>query len=107
VTRFAGKVGYGLLEEVEPGVHEDVITEISYVGDVVSESRQQSDGTNVHPNISVNNSISIVADAQAERHFLDIRYVEWAGRRWTVTDVKVQRPRLILRLGEVYHGPTG
>jgi hypothetical protein len=34
-----------------------------------------------------------------------MRYVEWAGVRWDVTDVEVQRPRLILRLGGVYHGP--
>jgi hypothetical protein len=28
------------------------------------------------------------------------------GVRWTVQDVTVEHPRLILRLGEVYNGPT-
>ncbi len=50
--------------------------------------------------------ISIVADAYARGHFFAIRYVEWAGERWTVTNVEVQAPRLILQLGEVYNGPT-
>jgi hypothetical protein len=35
-----------------------------------------------------------------------MRYVEWAGVRWTVQDVEVQRPRLLLRLGEVYNGKS-
>jgi hypothetical protein len=45
-----------------------------------------------------------VADAYANEHYFAIRYVEWAGVRWTVQDVEVQHPRLILRLGEVYNG---
>jgi hypothetical protein len=34
--------------------------------------------------------ISIVADAYANDHFFAIRYVEWAGVLWTVTDVEVR-----------------
>jgi hypothetical protein len=47
-----------------------------------------------------------VADAYANEHYFAIRYVEWAGVRWTVRDVEVQRPRLLLRLGEVWNGLT-
>jgi hypothetical protein len=31
--------------------------------------------------------------------------VEWVGVRWVVRDAEPQPPRLLLRLGEVYHGP--
>jgi hypothetical protein len=40
-----------------------------------------------------------VADAYANGHFFAIRYVEWAGERWTVVDVEVQPPRLLFVWG--------
>ena len=60
----------------------------------------------VNDDITVQNSISIVADAYAFEHFFAIRYIRWAGTLWKVSDVEVQRPRLILRLGGVYNGPA-
>jgi hypothetical protein len=106
MARFHGKVGYGTSTEGASGVWEDTIEEREYYGDVVRNTRTLSEGENLNKDLSVQNSISIVADAYANEHFFAIRYVEWAGERWTVSDVEVQRPRLILRLGEVYDGPT-
>jgi hypothetical protein len=105
MARFHGKVGYGETVETSPGVWEDVITERSYFGDVLRNTRRLQEGESVNDNLSVNNSISIVADAYANEHFFAIRYVEWMGSPWKVSDVEVQRPRLILRLGGVYNGP--
>lgn len=106
MAKFHGKVGYGSQSETVPGVWEDGITEREYFGDVLRNSRNLREEDKVNSDISVSNSISIVADAYANEHFFAIRYVEWAGVRWTVTEVEVQRPRLLLRLGEVYNGPT-
>lgn len=106
MTRYAGKVGYGTSVEVAPGVYEDQITEIVYFGDVIRNIRQLQAGNSINGAISVNNSISIVADAFANANFFAIRYVEWAGAKWTVSDVEVRSPRLILTLGSVYNGPT-
>lgn len=106
MARFFGRVGYGETVETRPGVHEDVIVEHQYYGDVIRNTRQLTDGEHLNKDLSVANSISIVADAYANDHFFAIRYVEWAGVLWTVSDVEVQSPRLVLRLGEVYNGPT-
>jgi hypothetical protein len=106
MARFYGRIGYGETEESSPGVWVDTIVEHSYFGDVIRNTRKLSEGENLNKNLSVVNSISIVADAYANDHFFAIRYVEWAGTLWTVSDVEVQSPRLILRLGEVYNGPT-
>lgn len=103
--RFYGKVGYGASVETAPGVWNDVITEVSYYGDVVRNTRQLREGDRVNDDLSVSNSISIVADAYANEHFFAMRYVEWMGTLWVVTDVEVQSPRLLLRLGGVYNGP--
>jgi hypothetical protein len=106
MTRFFGRIGYGESVEKAPGVFADNIIEYSYYGDVVRNARNLRQGENLNPDLSVQNSISIVADAYANEHFFNIRYVEWAGVLWTVDSVEVQSPRLLLRLGEVYNGPT-
>jgi len=106
--RFSGVVGYGESSETLPGdgVHENVITEVPYKGDVHREIGRPHPGENLNNDLSVNNSISIVADAKANEHFHKIVYVMWQGVRWTVSAVEVKPPRLLLSLGDVYNGPT-
>lgn len=106
MARFHGRVGFGEDREVKPGVHADVIVEHIFYGDIVQNRRILRQGEDLNRDLSVSNSISIVADAYAREHFFAIRYVEWAGQLWTVTDVIVEAPRLSLQLGEVYNGPT-
>jgi len=106
MAKFFGAVGYGEMTETAPGVHEEVITEFEYYGDFERNARGLQPGVDVNDDISVDASISIVADAYANEHFFAMRYVSWAGTLWKVSHVEVQRPRLILRLGGVYDGPT-
>ena len=105
MAKFSGKIGYGVSEETALGVWEDTIVERSYFGDVVKNTRKLQEGEGLNNDLTVGNSISLVADAYANEHFFAIRYVEWSGALWTVSDVEVQRPRLLLRLGRVYNGP--
>lgn len=106
MARFHGRVGYGETVETTPGVWEDAIVEHSYFGDVLRNARNLQEGENLNKDLSVQNMISVVADQYAYDHFFAIRYVEWMGALWTVSSVEVQSPRLLLRLGEVYNGPT-
>lgn len=105
MAKFYGKIGYGFSTEKAPGVWKDVISEQVYFGDVIRNSRGLRDGSTINDDLTVGNSISIVADAYANKHFFAIRYVEWAGTLWEVDDISVQSPRLVLRLGGVYNGP--
>jgi len=108
MAKYYGEIGYG--ESVETasgsGVYVDVITEVAYYGDVIRNSRRLESGESLNDDISVGNSISIVADEYANSHFFAIRYIRWQGVLWTVTKVEVRSPRLILDLGSVYNGPT-
>jgi hypothetical protein len=105
MAKFFGVIGYGETVESAPGVYQDSIVEYKYSGDVIRNTRKLQEGENLNNDLSVGNSISIVADAYANEHFFAIRYIEWAGALWTVSDVEVQSPRLLLRLGGVYNGP--
>lgn len=107
MAKYFGKIGYGETVETAPGVWEDSIAERQYYGDVIRNTRNLREGEAVNDDLSVGNSISIVADAYANEHFFAIRYIEWAGSLWKVSQVEVQRPRLLLRLGGVYNGPKG
>lgn len=106
MAKFFGEIGYGESTETSPGVWEDTITELKYFGDVIRNTRKLSEGDQANNDLSVGNSVSILADAYANEHFFAIRYIKWAGTLWTVTDVEVKSPRLILRMGGIYHGNT-
>ena len=108
MAKFYGEIGYGNTVEhpISSGIYVDTITEIKYFGDVIKNIVRNNKGEKINNDISVNNSISIVADQQAIQHFFKIKYVRWAGVLWTITDVEVRNPRLILTLGSVYNGPT-
>lgn len=106
MARFYGAIGYGVSVETYPGVWEESVDERFYTGDVIRNARRLEAGEKVNDDITVNNSISIVADAYANNHFFAMRYVEWMGVKWKITNVEVQRPRLILTIGGVYHGSS-
>jgi hypothetical protein len=106
MAKFFGPIGFGETVEKSPGVWDDVITERNYIGDVFRNTRLTHDGQKVNDDISVNNEITILPDAYALANFFAIRYIKWAGALWTVSDVEVQSPRLLLRLGGVYNGPV-
>lgn len=107
MARFYGEVGYG--ESVEDpegsGIFKDVITEITYRGDIVQESRRLEPGESLNDDIAVGTNISIVADAHAIAHYTAIKYVRQSGELWSVSSVQVKAPRLILTLGRLYNGP--
>jgi hypothetical protein len=107
MARFFGKVGYAEENvEVRPGIYEDVVVERDYYGDVVQSTRRFQDGSTIVDKLSVDNSISILADAYANEKIDTMRYVTWKGVRWEIQSVEDKRPRLLLRLGGVYNGPT-
>lgn len=106
MAKWAGVIGFAETEETAPSVYEEVITERKYYGDILKNSRRISASDKVNDNITVSNSLSIVADPYATNHFYSIRYATFCGAKWKVTDVSVEYPRLTLTLGELWNGQT-
>ena len=106
MAKFYGVIGFGSSVETVPGVWEDVLIERPYYGDVLQNIRKFDRGDKVISDLVVQNIISVIADPYAMDHFFTIKYVAWAGALWIVDSVTVARPRLMLRLGGVYNGPT-
>lgn len=104
--RVSGVIGYGEQTKIRPGVVEDVIVEKKFRGDVLRPSSGPEESGKVNDDLRVNLSISVVAGAYHTAHVHDIRYITWQGKRWKVANVDVAHPRLIMRLGGLYNGPT-
>jgi hypothetical protein len=106
MARFYGPVGFGEAVKTAPGVTKDVITEKNFFGDVLRNNVKSENAQSVNANVTVNNTISIVANTYAIDHLTNIRYIKWLGKNWEIDSIDVELPRLIFRLGGVYRGPT-
>ena len=104
MAKWYGKIGYADNVEVEPGVWEDSIVEHSYYGDLNRNTRSLQNSGGINDNINLSNEISIVADPYTSENFYKMRYVEFAGTKWKITNVEVKYPRLILSIGGVWNG---
>lgn len=104
MAKFYGKIGYIDTVESEPGYWDEKAIEREYYGDITRNTSRYQNGGQVNDDIVINNILSIVADPYANENFQHMRYVEWMGTKWKITNIEVQYPRLILTLGGIYNG---
>lgn len=102
--KWCGLIGYGETEETKPGVWTEQIVERRYFGDLIRNARSLQTSDKVNDNINISNTISIVADPYANKHFFNIRYITFQGAKWKVTNAEVQPPRIVLTIGGLYNG---
>lgn len=103
MAKFYGMIGFSNTVETDPGIWEEEIIERPYYGDLTRNTSRYQQSGGVNDNISINNSISIVADPYATTNFQKMRYVEFLGAKWKINNVEVQYPRLILSIGGEYN----
>ena len=60
----------------------------------------------VNDDLTIANTLSILADPTLYKHFDSIKYAEIMGAIWKVTEVQIDYPRLTLTLGGLYNGGT-
>lgn len=104
--KWHGELGFVMVRETSPGVWTEVVEPRKAYGDVLRNSRRLQSGERVNDNIDISNSISIVADPFIRSNIQALRYAEFMGVKWKVTDVEVEYPRLTLTLGGLYNGET-
>lgn len=104
MAKFYGSVGYSETVETAPGVYTSRIIERDHYGDLLRNISRWQAGNSLNDDLTINNQISIVADQYAYENFQSMKYVKFMGAKWKITNVEVQRPRLILSVGGVYNG---
>jgi len=104
--KYSGKIGFATQVETNPGVWEDVITEVDYLGDVIQRTeRLDLEGT-VIPSYRTTTSFSVLSDGVLKERYSDIRYITYRGVKWTVSSVIHKYPRLEMFVAEEYNGPS-
>ena len=102
--KWYGLIGFCETTEIKPGIWKEQITERPYFGDLIRNSRRLQSVNQVNDNVNIANEISIVADPFAYQNFHSMRWIEYMGTKWKVSNIDVQYPRLILTVGGVYNG---
>ena len=106
MNKFYGMIGFALQERRDNSITEESIIERPYYGDVRRNSRRyEGSSDQMLDNLTINNEISILADAYANENFHAMRYVVFMGTKWKITNITVEAPRLLLTIGGVYNGP--
>ena len=104
MAKYFGAIGFAETEETSPGIWDEKIFERFYSGDEMRNSRRLQSADQVNDNVVIANEISIVADPFAIQNFHAMRYATFMGTRWKVSNVRVEYPRLLLTLGDIYNG---
>ena len=104
MAKWYGVIGFSETVETSSGVWKAQLTERSYYGDVIQNYTKYQNSDHLNDDINVSNRISIIADPFANEKFYSMRYVEFMGTNWNITNIEVKYPRLILTIGGVYNG---
>ena len=101
--KFRGKIGFVRDVEKRPGVYMQEVTERSYRGDVVRNSRRWDSSTEVNDRLNLSNEFSIIADSYILENAGFIRYVVWNGTKWAINYIEPSRPRIRITVGGPYN----
>ena len=105
MAKWFGKIGYSETVEGDSGKWMPEETVHEYFGDVIrNTTRWAGNSVSTNDNLTVNSQISIVADPFAINNFYSMKWIEFMGAKWKITNVEPQPPRLLLTLGDVYNG---
>jgi hypothetical protein len=103
MSKFTGLVGYVTQEETVPGVWTQVDKTVMMKGDMLRQSSSQN-GDKVNSDIILNHRVSLLGDSYAFNNYYAIKWIQIDGRKWHVTSVELQRPRIILTVGGLWNG---
>ena len=106
MAKFYGNIGFAIHKETAPGVYRPVIQTRAYSGDVVMNYRKWENSGNVNDNLNISNRISIIADKFCLENLGSMKFVEYIGARWKITNAELSFPRIILTIGGVYNGAS-
>lgn len=104
MAKFAGLVGYVTQEESVPGVWSPVENPRMMKGDIIRDSASIQNDAKINSDITLNHRVSLIGDAYAFHNYYSIKWININGKKWEVSSVEMQRPRLIVTVGGPYNG---
>lgn len=103
MAKFRGNIGYVQTVETSPGVWSDETVTRLYSGDVLQNNRRWQQSDKINEDLTISIKISIISDNYILENLMYLKFVEYMGAKWKVTDISIERPRLTLTLGGLYN----
>lgn len=105
MAKYCGIIGFVQQEETRPGIWEEVTTERRYYGDILKNLARHQTANQLNDDFQISDEISIIADPYARENFSSIKYINYFGANWKISNIDASNPpRLVLSLGGVYNG---
>ena len=104
MAKYAGLVGYVTQEESVPGVWSPVENPKLMRGDIIRQASSSQNDNKVNSDIALSHRVSLLGDAYAFGNYYNIKWIDIDGRKWEVTSIEIQRPRIIVTLGGLWNG---
>ena len=104
--KFVGKIGFvrTISDTNDDSLWSTETTEKKVYGEVLRDNRNNEKSSNANDNFTISSQFSIVANDFCYHNLQYIKYVEYLGAKWRVTQVDpLHRPRLILSVNGVYN----
>ena len=104
MAKLYGPVGFAQTVLTSPGVWEEQILERKYCMEHNKVGRRLQSSGDLNDDVNITGEFVIVAEPYVNQHFHAIRYVEFMGAKWKISNVEVQHPRLLLTAGGEWNG---
>lgn len=107
MSKWHGRIGFETQVEVSPGpgkatVWKPQIVERHYYGDVTRVTKRYDRGDKVNEDLTINNQFSVISDPYANQNYWNMKWIEWGGHKWKVSEITVEPPRLTINIGGEY-----
>lgn len=96
-------VGYVNQKETSPGVWSPVETFTTMKGNVIRQNASNRDGDKMNDDISLDHRVSLLGDAYAFDNYYNLKWIQIEGRKWEISSVEIERPRIIVSLGGLWN----
>lgn len=108
MAKYFGNIGFvkSVEDPDKPGFWRETVETRPYYGDVLTHQFKNTTPTYINGEITLSNSFSIVADEYANANFGYMKFIEYKGTAWSISNIEVEYPRLIINVGGVYNGKT-
>lgn len=110
MAKYRGRVGFVIVSDNQAtGIVDEQAVEKTFYGRVIEHRRSWQASDMVTDDLRLGNQIAIVATDYAFRFASAIKYCEYMGQFWNVTNITVKTPEIVMTLGGVYNGkrPAG